>query len=235
LPDIQGTTQDGIRYYTYASPSFTMLCFNMAQGQMVTAEPGAMMFMHRTIEIETKGRGGIMKGLKVMALGGETFFVNHFRAIHGHGDLALIAPLIGDIRPLELHGNNNYIIQSGSYLANCQGVDIDTKWQGLRGFLAERDIVMLHASGRGTMFISCFGSLLERELQPGEVLTVDTGHLVAYPDTIPFQIRRVGNWKSTILSGEGLVIDLTGPGKIFLQTRHLGAFVDRMRPFLTQQ
>lgn len=217
------------------SPSFTALVFYLKQGQSVVAEKGAMMYMHRTIEIKTSGRkGGLLKGIMTSALGGESFFVNTFTATQGPGELALVGPTMGDVRNIDV-SRQGMILQSGAYLASSPEVNLDTKWQGLKGFLSEKDFVMLHASGPGNVWTSSFGGIIEMNLRQGEVLSVDTGHLVAFPDNMQFSVRRVGGWKSTILSGEGLVSDLVGPGKILMQTRHLPAFVQALIPYLPQQ
>jgi uncharacterized protein (TIGR00266 family) len=224
-----------LEYETVHSPSFSALIFYLKQGQSVVAEKGAMMYMHRTIEIKTHGRkGGLLKGVMTSALGGESFFVNTFSATSGPGELSLVGPTMGDIRVLDV-SRQPMIIQSGSYLASAPAVNLDTKWQGLKGFLSEKDIVMLHGSGPGNVWVSSFGGIIEMNLQPGEALSVDSGHLVAFPDNIQFSVRRVGGWKSTILSGEGLVTDLVGPGKILMQTRHLPAFVQALVPYLPKQ
>jgi uncharacterized protein (TIGR00266 family) len=217
------------------SPSFTALIFRLKHGQAVIAEAGAMMYMHTTIDINTHGRkGGILKGLGTAMLGGESFFVNTYTAARGPGELALIGPLMGDVRPIDV-SVQGMILQSGAFLASDPSVNLDTKWQGLKGFLTDRDFVMLHATGPGTVWTTSFGALVERELKPGEVLAVDTGHIVAFPDTMQFNVRRVGNWKSTMLSGEGLVTDFHGPGRILMQTRHLPAFVECLLPYIPNQ
>jgi uncharacterized protein (TIGR00266 family) len=224
-----------IEYETVHSPSFSTLILYLKQGQKIVAEKGAMMYMHRSIEIQTSGRkGGLFKGIVTSALGGESFFVNTFSAAHGPGELALVGPTMGDIRVIDI-SKQPMILQSGAYLASVPDVNLDTKWQGLKGFLSERDFVMLRASGRGNLWVSSFGGIIEMNLQPGETLSVDTGHLVAFPDNIQFSVRRVGGWKSTILSGEGLVTDLVGPGKILMQTRHLPAFVQAIARYLPNQ
>ena len=216
------------------SPSFSTLVIHLKQGQSAVAEKGALMFMHNTVDIQTHGRkGGIMKGLVTSALGGESFFVNTYTATKGPGDLALVGPFMGDIRELDTT-SQGMILQSGAFLASMPQVNLDTKWQGLKGFLSERDFVMLHASGPGKVWVSSYGAIMERDLKQGEVLSVDTGHIVAFPDTMQFSVRRVGGWKSTILSGEGLVTDFVGPGKILMQTRHLGAFAQALVPLLPQ-
>ncbi len=195
------------------------------------------MYMNRTIEIQTAGRkGGLMKGLMTSALGGESFFVNTYTATQGNGDLAVVGAGMGDIYPIDLTKQpGGMIIQSGGYLASMPNVELDTKWQGLKGFLSEKDFIMLHASGQGTVWVSSFGGIIEKDLQPGEVLSVDTGHIVAFQDHMQFSVRRVGGWKSTILSGEGLVTDFVGPGKLIMQTRHFPAFVAAIAPYLPKQ
>jgi uncharacterized protein (TIGR00266 family) len=219
-------------YETVHSPSFTALIFKLKQGQSVVAEAGAMMYMHRSIEIQTSKRSkGVLKSLATSMMGGESFFVNTFTAQSGPGNLALVGPTMGDVKAIDV-SRQGMVLQSGAYLASSPNVVTDTKWQGLKGFLSERDLVMLHISGPGSVWITTFGGIIEMDLQPGESLAVDTGHLVGFPDNMQFSVRRVGGWKSTFLSGEGLVTDLTGPGKIFLQTRHLPAFVNTLLPYL---
>ncbi len=213
------------------APSFSVLTFTLKPGQSVLAEKGAMMFMHNTIDIETHGRKG---GLSTALLGGESFFVNTFTAARGAGELALVGPTMGDIRALDVT-MTSMILQSGAFLASHPAVTLDTKWQGLKGFLSEKDFVMLRASGQGKVWVTSFGAIIEKDLQPGEVLSVDTGHIVAFPDTMQFSVRRVGGWKSTILSGEGLVTDLVGPGKVLLQTRTMAAFATTLIPYLPQK
>ena len=212
-------------YEVKHSPSFSVLIFKLQMGQKITAESGAMMYMHPSIQIDTHGRkGGLLKGIMTSALGGESFFVNTFTATTGPGELGLVGPTMGDIKEIDLSRSGGMILQSGAYLASEPHVNLDTKWQGLKGFLSERDIVMLHASGAGRVWVTSFGGIIEKDLQPGETISVDTGHLVAFADNMPFNIRRVGGWKATLLSGEGLVADITGPGKILMQTRTIPSF-----------
>jgi uncharacterized protein (AIM24 family) len=94
---------------------------------------------------------------------------------------------------------------------------------------------MLRVSGTGPLIIAAYGAIEEIELGPGEKYTVDTGHLVTFTEGIGFTIRKVGGWKSTFFSGEGLVVDLTGPGKLTLQTRSQDAFLGWLIPRLPHQ
>ena len=228
MADLKGTTLEGIQYWSYGSPTFTALIMYFQPGQSFIAEKGAMAWMHPTITMQTAGRkGGLLKGLAVSALGGESFFVNTFTATGGPGEIAFVGPFMGDVRPVNLQGQG-YIVRSGGFLASGPNVQLDTKWQGIKGFVGMRDAVMLRASGQGTIFLSSFGAMLERDLQQGEVLSIDNGHVVAFQDHIPYSVRAAGGMKSTILGGEGMVVDMTGPGKVFIQTRQLQVFAEHL-------
>ncbi|UCF07186.1 MAG: TIGR00266 family protein [Thermoplasmata archaeon] len=231
----KGLKAGDLEFETVHSPTFTALVFYLKKGQSVVVKKGAMMYMHRTIEIQTKARKeGILKGIGTSNLGGESLSVNAFIAMHGSGELALVGPTTGDVRVQDV-SQHGMILQSSAYLASSPEVNLDSKWRGLKGFLAEKDFLMLHASGSGSVWLSSFGGIIEMNLRHGETLSVDTGHLVAFPNNLQFEVRRVGGWKSTVLSGESLVTDFTGPGKIMMQTRHLHAFVQSLIPHLPQQ
>jgi uncharacterized protein (AIM24 family) len=85
------------------------------------------------------------------------------------------------------------------------------------------------------MVLSSYGAIHELHLEAGQVYTLDTGHLVAFSEKIGFKVRAVGGFKSTLFSGEGLVVDLTGPGKVFLQTRSQDQFLSWLIPQLPSQ
>ncbi len=217
------------------SPSFSALVFDLKQGQSVVAEAGAMMYMHSAIDIQSHRRDrSILKSLKTSWLGGESYYINTFTALHGSGQLALVGPTMGDIKDIDV-SRHGMILQGGAYLASTPYVYLDTKYQGLKGVFAEGEFFMLHAYGPGKLWVTSFGGIIEKKLQAGEFLTVDTGHLVAFPDTMQYSVRRIGTWSTTWKSGEGYVTDLIGPGKILMQTRELPSFVRTLEPYLPKQ
>ena len=124
------------------------------------------------------------------------------------------------------------LVQSGSYVASEMGVETSTKWGGAKTFFASEGLIMLRATGTGKLVLSAYGAIHELNLAAGEAYTVDTGHLVAFSDSLGFKVRRVGGLKSTLFSGEGLVVDLTGPGRILMQTRSTDAFLSWLIPNL---
>jgi uncharacterized protein (TIGR00266 family) len=140
--------------------------------------------------------------------------------------------LSGDVVAWPLNGT--LFVQSGSYLASSSGVEVDTKWGGGKTFFSSEGLFMLRIAGQGDLLLSSYGAIHAIDLQHGQGITVDTGHLVAWTDGVSYNVRKVGNWKSTLFSGEGLVCDLTGPGRVYLQTRSQDAFLEWLIPKLPQ-
>jgi uncharacterized protein (TIGR00266 family) len=215
-------------------PSYALAVVSLGADESVQAEAGAMVSMSPGMAIETKAKGGLMSALKRSVLGGESFFMNTYRAPGGGGQITLAPALPGDMAVMELR-DETLMVQSGSYVGSSEGVAIDTKWSGAQTFFAREGLIMLKCSGTGTLILSSYGAIHEMELGPGESHTVDTGHLVAFTDGMGFSVKRIGGVKSTLFSGEGLVVDLTGPGKVLLQTRSDDAFLSWLIPRLPKQ
>ena len=183
-----------------------------------------MVAMTEGFELETKARGGFLKSIARSTFGGESFFMNTFRAPGSGGTVRLAPALPGDMRVIELK-DDRVMVQSGGFIASSPSLEVETKWGGAKTFFASEGLIMLRVSGSGSLIIAAYGAIEEIELGPGEKFTVDTGHLVTFTQEIGFDVRKVGGWKSTMFSGEGLVVDLTGPGKLTLQTRSQDAFL----------
>jgi uncharacterized protein (TIGR00266 family) len=214
-------------------PAYAMGIIRMAGNEEVRVEGGSMVGMSAGITLETGATGGFFKSLGRALLGGENFFQNTYRAPAGGGELLVAPALPGDLFTLHLD-NESLMIQSGSYVASELAVAIDTKWGGAKTFFAAEGLIMLHASGTGQILLSSYGAIHELNLAPGQQMTVDTGHLVAFNEAMGFQVRRIGGVKSTLFSGEGLVVDLTGPGRVLMQTRSADAFLSWLIPQLPQ-
>lgn len=215
-------------------PSYSLGVIRLGPNEEIRVEGGAMVGMSQGVTIETKAAGGILKSLARSVLAGESFFQNTFRAPAGGGEVTVAPALPGDLFVLELR-NESLLVQSGAYVASEAGINLDTKWGGAKTFFASEGLIMLRASGTGKLLLSSFGAIHEVNLGAGETYTVDTGHLVAFTEGIGFKVRRVGGLKSAIFSGEGLVVDLTGPGRVLLQTRSTDAFLSWLVPKLPRR
>jgi len=210
-------------------PSYSLAVAKLEPSETIRVEAGSMVAMSVGVTLETKAAGGLLASLKRSVLGGESFFVNTYQAPASGGEILLAPPLPGDMAVLQLNGES-LLVQSGAYVACSEGVTVDTKFGGAKTFFASEGLFLLKCSGTGTLLLSSYGAIHERVLAPAERYTVDTGHLVAFPENIGFAVRAVGGLKSTLFSGEGLVVDLTGPGIVQMQTRSSDAFLTWLVP-----
>lgn len=219
-----------MEYQVRYGPAYALAVIRLLAGERIQAETGAMVSMSDDIKMETSTRGGLLSGLKRSVLGGESFFLNTYTAVQT-GEVTVAPALPGDIVALELT-EQAVLLQSGSFLAATPDVLVDTKWGGSRTFFSREGLFLLRCSGKGTVFVSSYGAIHLVELEPGEKYVVDTGHMVAFDESVHYEVTRVGGWKTTIAGGEGLVCRLTGPGRFFIQTRSPESFVNWLLPKL---
>jgi uncharacterized protein (TIGR00266 family) len=216
-----------MKYEIKYDPSYSMLVIDLEDGERITGEAGALTYMTPNILVKTRTRErSILGTLKTSILGGQSLFVTDFTSMGGPGQLALVAAPIGDIKKLEVNPEQGWIIERSSYLASSNQVDLDVRWEGFSRGLFGQGLFMVRTSGLGDLFINTFGAIDEHNLGPGEQMVVDNFHLVAFSDTCEYEVRKFGSWKETILSGEGLVTYIEGPGKVYIQTKNLREFVD---------
>ena len=223
-----------MRHEVKYQPSYALALVTLDPGESIQAEAGAMVSMSSTIEMETSARGGVLSGLRRSVLGGESFFINTFHA-RETGEVTLAPALPGDIVALELTGGTTLLVQSGSFLAATEGVEVDTKWGGGKSFFSSEGLFLLRCTGQGTIWLSSYGAIHPIDLAVGEPYVVDTGHMVAFDDSVQYDVGRSGGWKQTLFSGEGLVVKLTGPGRFYMQTRSEDSFLSWLLPKIPKQ
>lgn len=222
-------------------PSYSLAVVSLEQGERIIAESGAMVSMSPTIRIEAKAAGGSFLGALKSAVGGESLFRTTFVAESGPGEVTLAPSTMGDIMAVPLSGAKMFV-QPGSYLAG--DASLVTSVQGsMRGMLSGEGLFLLTVEGTGLLLVSSFGAIHGKTLAPGEEYIVDTGHIVAFEQTVGFRIEKAtgqsqgvggflkGMVQST-LAGEGFVCRYRGPGRIFMQTRQLPGFASQLIPFL---
>jgi uncharacterized protein (TIGR00266 family) len=213
-------------------PAYALGVVSMDSGEAIQAVTGAMVSMSDAITIQTDMKGGLMAGLKRSVLGGESLFINTFTA-NSPGELTLAPPLPGDVFTIELQGT--LMLQSGSLLALTADVAFDTKWGGAKTFFSGEGLFLVRCTGSGTVLASSYGAIEERTLGGGESYTIDSSHVVGFEETVQYEVKKSGGWKTTILGGEGLVVKLTGPGRIYMQTRSPQEFLGWLIPKLPTQ
>ena len=219
------------------SPSYTMLTLELAPGESFKAEPGAMV-AQQGVEMQTgMGGGGLFGGLKRM-MGGESFFVNTFTAGSMGGWVSISPPIPGDIHSRDLQPGENLFLQGSSFLACTENVETDTQFQGMKGVFSGESIFFLRAFAQGaggTVFFDSYGAIKRLDLDSGEELVVDTGHVVAFTDGVEYSIGKVGGFRSLIAGGEGLVMKFRGRGQVWIQSRNMLGLAERLIPFLPKK
>ena len=216
-----------MKYEIKYKPSYSMLVVTLDQGETITGEAGAMTYIDPTIEPHTRKREKSLLGsLGLTIIGRQSFWVNDYTATNGPGAVGLVAAPVGDIEMLEVKPNQGYIIQKSAYIASTQNVDLDIKWEGFTKGLFGQGLFMIKVSGSGMLFINTFGAIDKHTLKPDQTMIVDNFHLVGFSDTCRYKVTKFGGLKETILGGEGLVTQITGPGDIYIQTKNLKEFVD---------
>ncbi len=207
-------------------PSYALAQVSLGDGEQIKAESGAMVSKTTNVGIETHKaqKGGLLKSLKSAFLGGESFWMNTFTANGGEGEVTLAPTLPGDISKIDLNGT--VFVQSSSFLASTPAIEMDTKFQGLKGFFSGESLFFLKLSGSGPLLLASFGGI--EEITVNGEFVVDTGHIVAFEEGLNYEIKKFGGWKSFFLGGEGLVAYFKGNGRIWVQTRNtpgLGGFL----------
>jgi uncharacterized protein (TIGR00266 family) len=230
----------GVRHEITHGPSFAMLRVDLAPGQIVVAEAGSMVARNSHVAMDVKmnaGRGaGLWAKLKAFVIamirkvvGGETFFVNHFSA-SAPGSVWVAPTMSGQITHRRMQGET-LILSSGAYLASVGDVDMKMKFGGLKSLLAKEGAFFLALSGHGDLWFTSYGGIHAVDVNGSYV--VDNGHLVGYEGNLGFNIRSAGGGLMGLFaSGEGLVCEFSGQGRIYLQSRNLSALAGWLTPLM---
>jgi len=205
-----------------------MLTVHLDSGEAVVTETGAMMAMDPALKFETNMKGGVFGAAK-RVLGGETVFLNTYTASGPEQRIDIAPSQPGDLIHLALDGTTSLTVQRGSFCASTPGVSLDAKWEGAKGFLSREGLIMLKCTGAGDLWLSSYGAVHEVYVEDGYI--VDTGHVVAFEDTLTYKVTRTGGMKSLFLSGEGLVCRFQGRGRVWVQTRDASSLASFLHPF----
>ena len=166
-------------------------------------------------------------------MGGESFFVNEFIAEEDNCKLGLTGNMLGDIEVIDV--TEEFIVQSGSFVGSTTDLELDTKWQGFTKGIFGSNLFMLKTIGSGKMFVNAWGGILEKRLQQGEKMILDNYQLVALSSTASYRVTKHGNFKTTLFGGETLVIEVLGPGTVYIQTKNIMEFARAIIPFLPKR
>lgn len=202
-------------------------------GEGVRAEAGVMTYMENNINMETNtAGGGLLGGFKRMFVG-ESFFITTFtNQGNTKSRVGFSAPYPGKIIPIDLTGyRDGFICQKDSYLCSAKGIDINvtfTRRLGA-GFFGGEGFILQKLTGQGLAFIHAGGTIIEKRLQHGETLRVDTGCIVGFEPSVAYDIQFVGGFKNALFGKEGLFLaSLTGPGVVYIQSLPISKLAERI-------
>jgi uncharacterized protein (TIGR00266 family) len=204
------------------------LTFDRA-GESVMAESGAMVARDPGVVMKTAMRGGLLASAKRKLLGGESLFINTFTSAAPGESVFLAAAPEGDTVELEVRPGEPVFLQSGAFLAASDGVVLDTKWGGAKGFFGA-GLFLLKAEGQGRILASAYGALHAVDVS-GPGFVCDNEHIVAFSSGLQYDVRKVAGLRGLLFSGEGLVCHFHGQGRLWMQTRNPGRFAAWVHPF----
>ena len=222
-----------MKYHIEGETLPVVIC-ELEAGEKMVTESGAMSWMSPNMKMETTTNGGIGKALG-RAFSGEKMFQNIYTAQGGPGMIAFASSFPGSIIPFEITPGNDMVFQKTAYLAGEMGVTLSVHFRKkvAAGLFGGEGFIMQKTSGQGVVFAEFDGHVVEYELQSGQQLVIDTGHLAAMTATCNLDIQTVPGAKNMLLGGEGFFNTVvTGPGRVWLQTQPLANVAGVLRPYL---
>ena len=217
-----------------------MMTANLAPGEQIKVEPGAMVAQSEGLEMKTGmgsggGLGGFMKSMMKSAFGGESFFVNTYTAGPSGGWISLAPSSPGDIETFDLDPGQSFYMQGGAFMASTINVDTSTKFQGAKSLFSREGAFFLRAEAAdvpGSVFFTSYGAMKEIEVTPDKPIKIDNGHVVAFSEGLNYQISKVKGLGSFFFGGEGFTLDFHGSGSVWIQTRNIQSLANQLIPFL---
>ncbi|ODV49437.1 uncharacterized protein (TIGR00266 family) [Methanohalophilus euhalobius] len=200
--------------------------------ESVRAEAGAMMYMGQDIKMQTSTGGGLFKGLKRMVTG-ESFFITSFTNDgDGKERVAFGAPYPGKIIPIDLSEvGGSFLCQKDAFLCAANGIEVGIAFSKRigAGLFGGEGFILQRLEGDGLAFVHAGGTIIKKELDAGETMRVDTGCLVAFSESVNYDIKLVGGFKNALFGGEGVVLaTVSGPGTVYLQSLPFSRLADRI-------
>ena len=196
-------------------------------------EKGSMVWMSPNMQMETRG-GGLGKMFS-KAFSGESMFQNIYTAQGGNGMIAFASCFPGSIRAFNIRPGQEMIFQKSAFLASEAGVQLSVHFHKkvASGLFGGEGFILQKVSGQGVAFAEFDGHVVEYELQPGQQIVIDTGHLAAMTASCQMDIQTVPGVKNMLFGGEGFFNTvITGPGRVWLQTMPISNVAGALRPYI---
>lgn len=221
-----------MHYKVFGTP-MPAVTISMEQGESIYTQSGGMTWMSEGISMETNMKGGLLKGIGRM-FAGESLFMATYTAETPGAEITLASSFPGEIKILELGKGKEYIAQKNSFLCATPNVTLSAYVTGVKsGLFGGEGFVLQKYSGQGLAFLELDGTIVEKELAPGEKIKVDTGNIAFFEASVGYSSEMVKGFANILFGGEGLFLStLTGPGKVWLQTMSASELAKRVIPFI---
>ncbi len=220
--------------YRILGETLPVVICELEGGERMINEGGSMSWMSPNMLMETTTNGGIGKAFGRM-LSGEKIFQNIYTAQGGPGMIAFASSFPGSIRAFEIEPGREMVFQKSAFLAGEAGVQLSVFFNKKlgAGIFGGEGFIMQRVSGQGTVFAEFDGHVIEYELQAGQQIVVDTGHLAAMTPSCSMEIKSVPGVKNMLFGGEGIFNTIiTGPGHVWLQTMPISNVAGVLRPYM---
>lgn len=220
--------------YRIEGGNLPVVVCHLEPGESVFTESGGMAWMSEGIRMETNMEGGFFGGL-ARSLAGESFFMVTYTCGRERGEIAFASSFPGTIIDMVLDHGESIICQKRAFLFAERSVSLEMYFKRRlgAGLFGGEGFILQKLTGPGRVFLEMDGDIVKRQLGPGELLKVDTGHVAAFTPNVKFDISTVKGFKNILFGGEGLFLtDLQGPGTIWLQTMPIENIAKRIIPFM---
>jgi len=222
-----------VRYEIHGTTMQT-LDVHLERGEAVYTESGGMAWMSGDIDMQTNTRGGLLAGLG-RKLAGESLFMTTYTCRGEQGLITFTPEAPGKILPFTLAAGQSLICQKDAFMCAEESVKLEMHFRKRlgTGLFGGEGFILQKVTGPGVVFLEVAGEVRDYELQPGQVMKVDPGHIALYEPTVKYDVSMVKGVTNILFGGEGLFLaTLTGPGRIWLQSLPLPNLAAKLRRYL---
>ena len=221
-----------MHYRIFGTP-MPAVTLTLDRGEEIYTQSGGMTWMSEGFSMETNMKGGLLGGIGRM-FAGESLFLATYAAQHDNAEITMASSFPGEIRMLEIGSGKEYIAQKNAFLCATKNVSVSAYVTGVKaGFFGGEGFILQKYSGQGLAFLELDGTIVERELAPGEVIKVNTGNVAAFETSVEYSSEMVKGFANVLFGGEGLFLTtLKGPGKVWLQTMSAAGLAQRIIPYI---
>lgn len=227
-----------MKYKILGDSDCPLVHIELINGETVKIENGAMAYLSN-VELEgkmnsgKKGLGGVLGAIGRSVTSGESIFITHAQGLSDDAFIGIAPATPGKIVSLDVGGNTQYRLNTGAFLACDNGVEYVMKSQSIgKAFMGGTGgFFVMETQGTGNILVSAFGDILTMEITPDKPLTIDNEHVVAWDASLDYDIH-VASGTFGFKTGEGIVNEFHGQGKVLIQTRNIHNLADAVRPFI---